>query len=195
MIKYHFFSQLWGLSNIQNLSITESELTALPSSVGSLRKLRTLDLSTNKLTTLPTTLSFCQNLETLNLQHNKFRLLPSVLLQLKSLTNLRRHGSSLAPPHDWYGPRFVHKVLPKAKDQSKTKVYQPLSLQASCTKEIFTMKIDYWETSTIGVLQCRTMDSLAEKFYACDNCGRMLQNSEGKINNNNNNSKLATDLN
>ena len=98
---------------------------------------------------------------------------------MKKLTTLKRLGNPLAPRYGWNGPTFIQKIKPSSEAQ-KSKKYQPLTLQESCTKEVYTMKIDYWETESIGVLQCRTLDQLAEKFYACDNCSRMLANDQGE---------------
>ena len=177
--EYHSYLQFWGLQNLESLSITSSQLSQLPSSVGSLRKLKSLNLSSNQLRTLPITLSFCNNLETLDLQYNSFSCLPSVLMQLKSLTNLKRHGCPLSPRYSWHGPKYVNKVKPTS-DSKQPQVFQPLTLQESCTKEVFTLKLDYWETRSIGVMQCRTLDHLAEFCFACDNCHRMLQTAHSK---------------
>ncbi len=177
--EFHRYLQFWGLQNLESLSITSSQLSRLHSSVGSLRKLKSLNLSTNLLKTLPITLSCCSNLETLDLQYNSFTGLPSVLMQLKSLTDLKRYKCPWSDRTPLNAPKYVNIEKPTS-DSQQPQVFQPLTLQESCTKEIFTLKLDYWETRSIGVMQCRTLDHLAEFCFACDNCHRMLQTAHSK---------------
>lgn len=166
--------QLWNLHNLKSLSITKSQLKALSGSVGRLSKLEELDLSFNQLSSLPITLSFCKQLNTLDLHHNKFRQLPGVVLQLPKLHTLRRLDNPLTPRYQCHGPHYTRKINKGQPKKDEKKVYQPLSLQASCTTVVFTSKLNYWKTNLIGPLQCKTLDSLATQFISCDSCSRML---------------------
>lgn len=168
-----FFLQLWNLHNLKSLSITSSNLKSFPGSVGRLDKLEELDLSGNQLCSLPITLGFCKNLKTLDLHNNRFRQLPGIVLRLGNLTTLRRLQNPLTPIYACHGPTYTRKIS-TSPDTNKKRVYQPISLQASCTTTIFSSKVDYWETDVIGPLQCKTLDRLAARFSTCDNCNRML---------------------
>lgn len=157
---------------MKKLSITESHLKSLSGSVGRLQKLEHLDLSSNQLSSLPITLSFCKHLNTLDLHNNSFKQLPGVILQLHNLQTLRRLQNPLTPRYQCFGPHYTRKI-DRAKSDGKT-VYQPLSLQATCTTVVFTSKLEYWKMDYIGPLQCKTLDRLATQFSICDNCSRML---------------------
>lgn len=164
--------QLWNVNNLKKLSITNSKLKSFPGSVGRLSKLEVLDLSNNELSSLPITIGFCKNLQTLDLFNNNFRQLPGVLLQLDKLSTLRRLKNPLTPQYECSGPHYTRKL--NRSETNGKKVYEPISLQASCTTTIFTSQIDYWETDAIGPLQCKTLDRLAAQFTVCDYCKRML---------------------
>ena len=161
---------------MKKLAVTDSSLQSFPGSVGRLKQLEELDLSNNILTSLPITLEFCKNLKTLDLRRNSFKLLPSVVLKLKNLTTLRRLDNSLTQMYDYTGPHYTKTVSTTV----ECKVYQPLSLQANCTKVVFTSQIHYWDMDTIGQLQCKTLDRLAEQFTVCDNCNKMLSANQRK---------------
>lgn len=166
---------------MKKLSITQSKLKRFPGSVGRLGKLEELNLSGNQLKSLPTTLSFCKKLASLDLHKNQFRQLPGVVLRLQGLKNLKRLENPLTARYDTFGPKYTRRLNNKTKTDSKEKkVYQPLSLQASCTTVIFTSELKYWETNIIGPLQCKTLDRLAEQFTVCENCNRMLKPEHGK---------------
>ncbi len=165
---------------MKKLSITNSKLKSFPGSVGRLSKLEELNLSSNELSSLPATLTFCKMLTTLNLYHNKFRQIPSIVLRLPNLKNLRRLQNPLTPRYTCYGPKYTNRLHKKATNPNDKKVYQPLSLQASCTTVVFTSQVQYWEMDIIGPLQCKTLDRLAEQFTICENCSRMLQTDHGK---------------
>lgn len=166
--------QLWNLHNLKKLSITNSQLQSLPGSVGRLKKLEELDLSNNKLSSLPITLSFCKKLNTLDLHQNNFIQLPGVIQRLHNIKTLRRLQNPLTQRYNYREPHFTKTVIKSATSKLDKKVYQPISLQASCTTVIFTSKLEYWELDTIGPLQCKTLDKLSENFVVCDNCDRML---------------------
>ena len=144
--------------------------------MGRIRKLKTLDLSKNQLSSLPITLGFCRDLETLDLHKNAFKQLPSTILQLKNLKTLRRLENPLTPRYQCTAPKYT-RVITKSNDTKK--VYQPLGLQASCSRVVFTSQIDYWTEDIIGPLQCKTLDSLAVNFVICDNCKRMMLTNQG----------------
>lgn len=176
---FHEQIQLWNLQNLKKLSITSSSLKSFPGSVGRLDKLEHLDLSNNHLSTLPITLAFCKNLRSLDLKKNKFRQLPGVIQRLHHLTTLRRFENPLTPIHSCQAPQYTRKISTSDKDTKK--VFQPIGLQASCTKVIFASQVNYWETDAIGPLQCKTLDRLAAGFSICDNCNRMLSEQATKF--------------
>lgn len=175
---YCFLLQLWNLHNLKRLSITDSHLKSFTGSVGRLTKLEELDLSGNELSSLPITLAFCKNLSTLDLHNNNFRQLPGVIHEFHNLKTLRRLQNPLTPRYECHGPHFTRKINKAAQTNEKDgkRVYQPISLQASCTTVIFSSQVDYWEVDTIGPLQCKILDRLATQFSICDNCKRMLSN-------------------
>ena len=171
--------QLWNFTNLTKLTVTHSKLQTFPPSVGRLRQLETLDLSNNELSDLPSTLAFCKKLNTLNIQNNHFRLFPSVILHLESLTTMKRLGNWLKPGYSNLGPASTKKLENPVVDK---KINQPLSLQMSCTKVLLTSKLDYWKSDEIGVLQCKVLDKLSEKFCVCNNCYKTLLKEHGNLN-------------
>ena len=156
-------------------------LKKFPPSAGRLRKLEVLSLSKNKLEDLPVTLGFCQSIKVLNLQGNQFRRIPGIVLHLKNLKELRRLDNPLPPR--WQGfASPPHVNVPKQSTSSKENIYNPESLQTLCTKVTFTHQVDYWKHESLGVLQCKTLDSLASQFTVCEQCHTAIPNT-GKLSN------------
>lgn len=171
-----FITQLWNLPNLKKLSLDKTSLTALPGSVGRLRKLEVLTLSNNSLKTLPITLGFCENLKVLDLHGNNFRHIPAVVLQLTSLKDLKRLYNPLTERYNLQAPEYTmkHKRSTVSSNDTKKKVYNPRSLQTICTKSVFMSKIDYWKRACLGPLQCKILDKLAVEMDICDNCGTVV---------------------
>lgn len=174
MKKYLLFTpQFWNLERLKRLYLDNMGLTSLPSSVGRLRHLEVLSANSNSLVTLPVTLTFCENLSELNLKENKFYRVPSVVLKLPHLEDLRRLGNPLPQLFNGFevSPHINVKTPLCAKQTNA--VFNPSSLQSLCAKAAFTNKIDYWNnSSSVGPLQCRTLDCFASEFTLCHHCNK-----------------------
>jgi antitoxin component of MazEF toxin-antitoxin module len=81
--------------NLQDLNLTQNNLTELPDGISSLRKLRVLTLQNNKLRTLPTHLENLCSLTTLDIQNNPINNLPVTLASLKHLKEICIGGTAL----------------------------------------------------------------------------------------------------
>ena len=163
------------MQSLKKLLMDNTSLQTFPASVGRLRKLEVLSLTNNHLSDLPVTLQFCENLRVLNLQKNNFRQIPGIVLHLKKLEELRRLNNPLSATYDISGPRYVrcNTNTPKKKTNEPTK-FNPHSLQTLCSKTIFSSQLDYWQKTTIGPLQCKTLDRLAATFALCEHCNRSI---------------------
>jgi len=73
--------------NLQTLSLRSNQLSTLPTEIGHLVNLQTLDLEFNKLKTLPREIGNLMNLQTLDLEFNKLKTLPP---EIGHLVNLQR---------------------------------------------------------------------------------------------------------
>lgn len=165
------------MQNLKKLLMDSTSLQTFPASVGRLRKLEVLSLSSNKLSDLPVTLRFCENLKILNLQGNNFKQIPGVVLHLNNLEELRRLNNPLTARYNMAGPQYVRSITntPKKKPDEPIK-FNPHSLQTLCTKTIFSAQLDYWQKTSIGPLQCKTLDRLAATFALCEHCKQAIPN-------------------
>lgn len=163
------------MQSLKKLVMDNTSLQTFPASVGRLRKLEVLSLTKNNLRDLPVTLRFCQNLRVLNLQRNNFRQIPGIVLHLKKLEELRRLDNPLSATYDISGPRYVRCQTNTPKKTGNTPIkFNPHSLQTVCSKTIFSSQLDYWQKTTVGPLQCKTLDSLAATFALCEHCNRAI---------------------
>ena len=91
------------------LELSQSQLSAVPSSVGRLGHLTSLVLKSNKLTVLPDSLNSLTNLKLLDVSNNKISSLPS-LSQLNMLTTINLAVNSLEGPLDIPGLENCEKL-------------------------------------------------------------------------------------
>ena len=74
--------------DLENLHLSNNQLTRLPKWLGKLEKLITLDAAKNHLSTLPESVLNLKNLKRLNLDSNNFETVPTCLLALNHLHHL-----------------------------------------------------------------------------------------------------------
>jgi len=74
--------------DLENLHLSNNQLTRLPKWLGKLEKLITLDAAKNHLSTLPESILNLKNLKRLNLDSNNFETVPTCLLALNHLHHL-----------------------------------------------------------------------------------------------------------
>ena len=171
--------QFWSMKSLKKLCLDEMGLTTLPPSVGQLRQLEVLSLKGNNLRDLPVTLIFCQKLKDLNLKKNQFHSIPGILLRLSSLQELRRHDNPLPQLyHGFEAPPHIKISSQSSSTKQTNPVFNPGSLQSSCTRVVFTHHIDYWANSSIGSLQCKILDCLASQFTLCDHCNAAITSKQ-----------------
>ncbi len=80
---------------MQSLDVSGNQLTALPESLGQLRKLQSIDVSSNQLTALPESLGELAELQSLDVSGNRLTALPKSLGQLTQLQSLDVSGNQL----------------------------------------------------------------------------------------------------
>lgn len=80
-------TMLYGLTNLQELNVSSTNLATLPNDISKLKKLLKLNLSSNELDVLPIAMRDL-NLEKLNLSKNKFQQIPASILKIKTLKDL-----------------------------------------------------------------------------------------------------------
>lgn len=84
------------LNSLESLTITQSDLEALPSSIGDLKNLKMLELSDNPLGSLPTSFIKLNSIETLILKKCNFTEIPAEIWPLKNLIRLELEGNPLS---------------------------------------------------------------------------------------------------
>ncbi|MCU0438490.1 MAG: hypothetical protein MUC49_11290 [Raineya sp.] len=83
-----FPTNMFLLSNLQNLNLSNTYTAELPMEIGHLKNLTDLDLSNNYLRELPKEIARLENLVYLNLNHNRFNELSMEITQLENLQTL-----------------------------------------------------------------------------------------------------------
>ncbi|MBS4165277.1 Uncharacterized protein NEOC65_000330 [Neochlamydia sp. AcF65] len=81
-------AEIGQLSQLCQLKLDRNQLTALPAAIGQLSQLKKLWLSNNKLTTIPAEIGQLSQLEWLWLSNNKLTTIPAEIGQLSQLRNL-----------------------------------------------------------------------------------------------------------
>jgi hypothetical protein len=87
--------QIANLAKLQMLTVSHNQLEYLPYEIGHLSELRHLDLSNNQLESIPNEISSLSNLVVLNLSNNHISTLPYGLMELKSLKSLNLDGNPI----------------------------------------------------------------------------------------------------
>ena len=87
---------LWQLTQLQELYLSDSELSHLPESLGQLTQLREFDLGGNQLNHLPESLGKLTQLRWLSVTVNRLKCLPESLGQLKQLEDLQLSRNQLS---------------------------------------------------------------------------------------------------
>src|SRR5258708_7088614 len=82
-------SEIWQLTNLQGLYLTNNQLSQLPAEIGQLTNLQRLYLNNNQLSQLPIEIGQLTNLESLHLSNNGLSQLPAEIGQLTNLEWLR----------------------------------------------------------------------------------------------------------
>jgi len=76
------------LTELENLNLSNNQLTSLPSELFSLKKLKYLQLDHNQFKTISSSISDLSTLENLNLSYNELTSLPNEIYDLKNLKTL-----------------------------------------------------------------------------------------------------------
>jgi hypothetical protein len=87
--------QIANLAKLQMLTVSHNQLEYLPYEIGHLSELRHLDLSNNQLESIPNDIGSLSNLVVLNLSNNHISTLPYGLMELKSLKSLNLDGNPI----------------------------------------------------------------------------------------------------
>ncbi|MEM7182644.1 MAG: leucine-rich repeat domain-containing protein, partial [Spirochaetota bacterium] len=82
-------------TNLQELHINKSKLSAVPASLVKLQQLETLNLTNNKITIIPSWICQLTSLSELNLSNNQVKTLPDSIDKLQELENLQISNNSL----------------------------------------------------------------------------------------------------
>jgi Leucine-rich repeat (LRR) protein len=93
--------EIFGLENMEELSLEGNKLKDLPTGLGSMSKLTMVNLSGNRLKKIPSDLAELKNLQELDLSGNKFKKKYGIWNDLKELVGLKQlnlGGNSIGPP-------------------------------------------------------------------------------------------------
>jgi Leucine-rich repeat (LRR) protein len=88
-------TELFNLTNLQELNLQYCQISNLPSEIGKLQRLKTLCLNNNALRYLPHEIGQLKNLEILRLQVNQLEKLPPDIGNLQNLTELTMYSNHL----------------------------------------------------------------------------------------------------
>ena len=83
------------LSNLQSLSLRNTHITELPSSIGELSNLQSLSLRNTHITELPSSIGELSNLQSLDLGNTQIKELPSFIGELSNLQSLDLGGTQI----------------------------------------------------------------------------------------------------
>ena len=107
----HLPDELSKLLKLTTLDVHRNNLKNIPDSIGSLKELKLLDISGNDLSEIPDSVGKLDNLQTLNLSCNRITNLPS-LGNLKSLARLDvSHNQLMELPGDMYSLEHLAVIL------------------------------------------------------------------------------------
>ena len=80
--------ELWKLTNLKKIKITNAGLTEIPVEIGQLQQLTDLCLTNNSISAIPEELFTLKNITYLNLGYNKIKTIPTSVNKLQSLNYL-----------------------------------------------------------------------------------------------------------
>ncbi|CAH8477488.1 unnamed protein product [Schistosoma mattheei] len=90
------FQNFFRLKRIRLLTLSDNELTRLPTGIGSFSNLVELDISRNDISELPASIRFCDSLQSLDVSNNPLQSLPAGFCQLRNLRVLCLNDISIA---------------------------------------------------------------------------------------------------
>ena len=95
--------EIGQLTTLENLDLSETQLSELPPEIGQLTALQSLNLGNNRLSELPPEIGRLTALQNLDLRQNELRELPPEIGQLTALQNLYLNGNRLStlPSEIW----------------------------------------------------------------------------------------------
>jgi len=91
----HIPPEIWELTKLKQLDLSNNQIKFLPKEIGKLTKLTILNLQGNKLTSIPTEIGNLTQLQELRLYSNQLISLPSEIGKLINLTGLRLDNNQL----------------------------------------------------------------------------------------------------
>lgn len=80
--------ELFEFTELENLSLSLTDLKKIPKSIGKFKKLKSLSLSGSKINDIPSEIFNLENLEEINFDNNRFKEFPKQLLKLKKLKSI-----------------------------------------------------------------------------------------------------------
>lgn len=98
-------SEIFDITDLEILILTQNQIRAIPASISRLKNLKILDISFNQIKYLPENLFQLKNLESLNLSNNDIQKLSYKITELKRLETLKLKENSLAIPP----PEITHR--------------------------------------------------------------------------------------
>ena len=95
--------EVFELEHLEELNLSDNQITAVPAAIGRLRNLAVLDLRLNSIAALPEALLRLERLRVLNLWGNQLAALPEWLPEMASLAELIISANPLAALPEWLG--------------------------------------------------------------------------------------------
>jgi internalin A len=117
------------LTQLQQLDVSDNQLTALPKSVGQLTQLRQFHVSDNQLTALPESVGQLTQLQQLDVSRNELKALPESVGQLTQLQQFDASGNGLTALPESIGDLYALKHLDLYKNKLTSLPPQLLKLK------------------------------------------------------------------
>lgn len=160
--------QIWELSDLERVNLSNNKLDTLPSEIGKLKNLTELRIECNRLVNLPNEVGSLKNLRSLILYKNRLQKLPKSIGSLSKLEELKLHNNQISELPNEIGylsnlrSLYVNHnelnglppSLGKLKNISLIRIdgnHMPDSLKAAYnrgTKELLTYLLSLYEDST-----------------------------------------------
>ena len=175
--KYKDILQFWNLNELRVLDLQSNELTALPASIGMLRKLEILNLNSNKISEnrFPFTLLNCELLSQFHFKGNSMRYLPYIIQKLPNLKFITNTDSKYTDQVN----QNVHSGIIGSGKVRQRKLFTPLPLQILSCEIILEQNPTCWKDRSLAPLLCRVLDRAIERCELCFVCNNVYTDAFG----------------
>ena len=168
--------QFWNLTSLRVL-VLNSNLKALPASIGMLSKLEMLNINNNSITPdkVPFTLLNCERLHEFHCQSAAQHFLPFIIQKLPSLKFFTNTDSRFLDRVN----RNIKTGIVKATPTEQRKLFKPLPLQILSSEVVLERDSMCWKNRSLAPLLCRVLDRALERCQLCFVCNNVYSDANG----------------